>query len=355
MSTLDRYIARSFYRGFALVALVLMTLFSFAAFVQELDDVGKGDYQMADAALYVVLTLPRRFFEIAPISGMLGALFSLGALAAESELIAMRSIGASVRGIAISSLKAAIPALLLLLAIAQWVGPKYEREARNLRATALAKGQALETNDGFWIREQEQFIRIGSLLGGVRPSDLIIFEFDENSRLSRYLSADEAQYSKSGHWLLKNAKVTTFTDFGSDHDKFEELEWQSNLGLAELNRVPLAPETMAPTDLIEEISNRRARGLATENHTLALWYTLSRPLSFLAMLLFAVPFVFSTLRDSSQGRRTVMGAIIGVLAYFIDQISGFAGLIFQVHPALTALGPSVIVGVLAAILLVRSE
>ncbi|MFT7616778.1 MAG: lipopolysaccharide export system permease protein [Planctomycetota bacterium] len=355
MSTLDRYIARSFYRGFFLVALVLMTLFSFAAFVQELDDVGKGDYRMVDAALYVVLTLPRRFFEIAPISGMLGALFSLSSLAAESELIAMRSIGASVKGIAASSLKAAIPALLLLLVIAQWLGPKYEREARNLRATAIAKGQALETNDGFWLREQEQFIRIGSLLGGSRPSDLIIFEFDANSRLHRYLTADEAEYAKSGMWILKNAQVTTFTDFGSDHDSHAALTWQSNLGQEELNRVPLAPETMAPTDLIAEIRNRRARGLATENHTLALWYTLSRPLSFLAMLLFAVPFVFSTLRDSSQGRRTVQGAIIGILAYFIDQISGFAGLIFQVHPALTALGPSVVVAILAMILLIKSE
>ncbi len=355
MSTLDRYIARSFYRGFTLVVLVLVTLFSFAAFVQELNDVGTGDYGVFEAALYVILTIPRRFFDLAPVSGLLGALFSLGSLAAESELIAMRSIGASVSQIASSSLKAAVPVVLLMVLVAQWIGPKYEKEARSLRSAAISKGPALETSEGFWLKDGRNFVRIGTLLGGNIPTDLIVLELDSFGRLKRYLVAADAIFDDGEGWRLRQVSETRFTDIGNTYDQFDEMPWKSELSLAELSKVPLAPETLAPTVLIKEIRHRLARGLATERHALAFWYMVSRPISFLAMLLFAVPFVFSSLRDSSHGRRTVLGAVIGVLAYLLDQISGFAGLIFTVHPAFTALFPPVLIGCVALALLVRAE
>ncbi len=355
MSTLDRYIAKSFYRGFTLVVLVLVTLFGFAAFVEELDHVGTGDYQLGDAIIYVLLTMPRRFFDLAPVSAMLGALFSLGSLAAESELIAMRSIGASVKSIALSSLKASIPVLLIMIVVAQWIGPKYEREARRLRATAIAKGEALETQDGFWLKDGNNFIRIGTLLGGDTPSDLIILEFSQTGRLNRHLTAKRAEISQAENWKLEEVQETKFNDMGSSHQTYATLQWNSGLQIAELSKIPLAPETLSPTDLIAEIQSRKKRGLATENHALALWYLASRPLAFLAMVLFAVPFVFSSLRDSSQGKRAVWGAILGVLAYLIDQISGFAGLILTIHPAWTAMAPPALIGVLAVILLLRTE
>ena len=91
MKTLDRYLSSSFFRGFFLVVLVLVSLFSFLELVTQLDDVGKGNFQPVDAFIFVGLTLPKRIIDMLPISALLGGIIGLGMLAERGELIAMRA------------------------------------------------------------------------------------------------------------------------------------------------------------------------------------------------------------------------------------------------------------------------
>ena len=54
MTRIDRYISLSFLGGCLPVLMLLLSLFSFLALSEELEDIGDGTYELADALLVVV-------------------------------------------------------------------------------------------------------------------------------------------------------------------------------------------------------------------------------------------------------------------------------------------------------------
>ena len=100
MSLLARYIGRTVLLNTLLVLLVLVALSALFSFIRELDDVGKGDYSVKTALIYILLRMPGSAYELFPSSVLLGSLLGLGAMASHSELIVMRSAGISIPQIA---------------------------------------------------------------------------------------------------------------------------------------------------------------------------------------------------------------------------------------------------------------
>ena len=80
MKTLDRYIAANIVKGYLLVLALLLALFSFVSLLEELEDVGDGNYRMLDAIYYVLMTMPDRILTLAPVTALLGSLAALAIL-----------------------------------------------------------------------------------------------------------------------------------------------------------------------------------------------------------------------------------------------------------------------------------
>ena len=79
MMILDRYIASSYLKGMVPVMLLLLSLFSFLALAEELEEVGQGTFRLIDAFLVVLYTSPRRIVDLMPVTALLGGLMGLGA------------------------------------------------------------------------------------------------------------------------------------------------------------------------------------------------------------------------------------------------------------------------------------
>ena len=96
---LSQYLTRTILASTALVLVVLLALAGLFEFIAQLDDV-EGNYQTPQAILYAALRLPNLAFQMFPVSALIGALLGLGGLAANSEIIVMRSSGLSVTRLA---------------------------------------------------------------------------------------------------------------------------------------------------------------------------------------------------------------------------------------------------------------
>ena len=91
----NRYIQRSIFLGTLAALLVLVSLSLFFLFVRELDDLGRGNYGLAQVLQYLALSTPAKLVEFMPLAVLLGSMLSLGALAGNSEIIAMQASGIS--------------------------------------------------------------------------------------------------------------------------------------------------------------------------------------------------------------------------------------------------------------------
>jgi len=112
---LDRYIARAVSVGSLLACFVMLSIFAFVDFVSQLNSVGTGDYGALQAAIFVLMRLPQRLYDLSPSILLLGGILSLGAMAANSELIVMRASGIS------SSIRARCRCWILLMAGHDWL------------------------------------------------------------------------------------------------------------------------------------------------------------------------------------------------------------------------------------------
>jgi lipopolysaccharide export system permease protein len=91
----DRLVAMAVLTTVAITWITIVSLDAFRIFIGELNDVGQGQYTLAKAAVYVLLTVPRRFYEMFGYAALIGSLLGLGGLAASGELTALRAAGLS--------------------------------------------------------------------------------------------------------------------------------------------------------------------------------------------------------------------------------------------------------------------
>ena len=96
MRLIDRYIGIHILSGTALALAVLLSVFSFIDFIDDLDAVGRGTYTVTSAMMHSLLTMPGRAFALFPPAALIGTLLGLGTLAINRELVIMRAAGISV-------------------------------------------------------------------------------------------------------------------------------------------------------------------------------------------------------------------------------------------------------------------
>ena len=116
MVKLDRYIGSSVFMAILAVLGIILGLATLFAFIDEMGEVS-DTYTLVDVLSYVLLTAPRRLYDMLPMAALIGCLIGLGSLASNSELTIMRAAGVSIGRIVWAVMK---PMLLLMVAGAMY-------------------------------------------------------------------------------------------------------------------------------------------------------------------------------------------------------------------------------------------
>lgn len=347
MKKLDFYIGSSILRSFLLIVAILVVLFSLLELISQLDDVGKGNYQLKDVFLFIGLTLPRRILDLMPISTLLGSIIALGLLADHGELLAMQAGGMSVQRICWSVF--AIGTLLILVTgiFAEIVVPPMDQLARTRRASALSGTGVTLTQQGFWARRGLSYVHVGKTLYGGIATHLDIFERDEKGRLKVFTHARQANIEDNKKWVLKEITQKTFTGQGITTRQLGSLTLDSFLDSDQVEILELPPGSLSSSDLHLYIQALRGSGQNTDRYSLALWRKLSVPLTTGAMTLLSLPFIFGHTRKLTAGWRIMMGSFVGIAFYFADQVIVHLGLLLNLNPFITAMIPVVLISSIA--------
>ncbi|HIB53216.1 MAG TPA: LPS export ABC transporter permease LptG [Nitrospirales bacterium] len=351
MKTLDRYIGIHLGNGFVLVLLILLSIFSFLAFVEALDDVGVGQYQLGDACLAILLTLPRRIIDLAPITALLGSLIALGRLANGAELLAMQACGMSATRISLSVLKTGSLFILAVLILEFGIAPPLEQLAQSRHSVLTSGIDSLRTEQGFWFRNGRSFINIGRIKHGGVPADIDIYELDERGHLQTFTQAREAKIQRDNEWVLMDITQTSINQDDITIQRYPTTIQDNLLTPEQISLLVLPPESLSPLDLYQYAHYLKEHGQNADRHDLALWKKASMPAATGAMIVMAIPFVFGPLRAVSAGWRMMVGAMLGIAFHLSTQIAGNIGLLFELHPAITTMLPIAAVLAIAVALL----
>ena len=344
MRILDAYITRTIVSGTLMVLLVLGALLAFVDFVSEMDDVGKGQYSMLQAALYVLLSLPKRLYELFPTAVLIGSLLSLGTLAGNSELTVMRAAGVSIMRIVYSVLKAGVLLLICVALIGELLVPASERQAQSIRAKDLQQNISLGGEGGFWARDGQRFLYVSHVFPGMNLGEVNIYELAENNQLKRVTHAQSAKYL-DGRWQLNQVQQTEFIKDRVITHNSESEEWQQLLNPELFNVVSVKPDNMSAFDLFQYSNYLRDNKLDSSPYELAFWIKVFTPISSLVMLLIALPFIFGSQRSSGAGNRMLAGLLLGLGFYLLNRTMNHVGQVYHFYPFISASAPVFLVAI----------
>ena len=349
---IDRYIQRSIYLGTLGALLLLVSLSLFFVFVRELDDIGKGDYGMIQAMEFVLYSIPGKVTEFLPLAVLLGCMLSLGALAANSEIIAMQASGMSLRRFILAIMQAAAVIAVIGFLLSDWIVPDSEARAQNVRSLTDDRNTVLQLERGLWIKDESRVLQIGTLMPDGYARDINIYELDRQGGIVATTSAASA-VPVDGGWQLQQVSRSLTGATGEAPAYQESMRYPGSLSVELLQVLKIKPRKMSSSDLRAYLRFLEDNGLVSHNERMILWKKISSPTTIFIMCLLSIPFVLGSQRLSGSGQRLLVGIVLGLAYVVTDRLLTQLGSHLEIQPVLVAMLPNLIFSILAAYLLLR--
>jgi lipopolysaccharide export system permease protein len=341
MRTVRRYVARQVFAASALVFCALLLLFAFFDFIQELSELGRGSYHLSLAALYVLLSLPGRAYEILPVAALIGTLFALAQLVANSEYTVMRVSGLSLRSMALNLVRIGIALSILTFLLGEFVAPMSEQAAQRLRLKATTSSVVAQAfRSGLWVKDDTNFVNVSRIMPETVIHDVKIYEFDSEYRLRAISHASRGEYQRENLWRLQDVIQTRFEEDRTTVNRISEAYWRSVLSPSILNVLMVVPEQMSLWDLFSYVRHLRANKQDTSRYDVALWQKIVYPFAVLVMMVLALPFASFQVREGGVSAKIFAGIMLGLGFHLANRLFGHLGMLNAWPALLSAIVPT---------------
>ncbi len=354
MKTVRALIRRDVVWSVFFVALAFMSLFFFIGFLDELEDVGRHGYTLGYATLAALLQLPSRFYELLPISVLIGTIYAMARLAQSSEFTILRTAGLGPGRALTLLLNLGVAMALLTFLTGEWIAPMGEAQAARLRA---GEGQSVTAGTaGAWLKERRSLPDGEHLFSiNVQGTDsqgelhgIRIFEHDARGRLLQRLQAASAQVGRvqgQATWQLRDVLQTTWP--ADDAQAVQEqhlasLAWSTTLDDRLVGAATSPIESMSTLELWRYSRHLTQQEQTSQRYELQFWKRALYPLACIVMMALALPFAYLHARAGGISLKVFGGIMLGISFVLLNNVVGHLGLLRSWTPWLAASVPSLI-------------
>jgi len=357
MKILDRYITKTLLKYSLSAMVVLVSVFAFFKFLEEVNDIGRASYTLLDAIIYIGFLLPKITYEVSSVIILLGAVLGLGHLAANSELIVMRGSGVSIVKITKITLRVSISFVILAIILGEFVAPFSSNQAQIYRAKALGETIVTSNQQGFWIRDKSNFIHVEKNLDGRVFNNVTLINKKSDNSLDSIAFSDKAIFDKG---ILALQKTNYYQI--DDTEKFTKIkqenrkQYQSEVAFDQdlIESLKKDPVELSTVKLFKHMGFLSENKLSTGDYEAEFYKRTMKPITLVAMILLVIPFVFGSLRDASLGKRIFLAIVVSLVFHQFSQLGIWIPKMFNLSYLLSASLPTIIVLIFALFMLRRT-
>jgi len=355
MRIVRRYLFNTIVVHAGLVLGVLLSLGMFIEMAGQLDDVGTGNYGIAQMMAFILLKMPGLAFMMLPMAVLLGSLVGLGSLASHSELIALRSAGVSTLRFAGAIMMTGAVLAVVGAILGEYVSPPLDSYARQYRSMAKRGQSGFVSTRATWIRDRNVILNINPLNRSGQFGGVYIFRLAPENRLDSVGHADSAGVDDDDQLVLSNYRETRFTDQGVSTYRAFRSRQPNNLDPDLLGMTVVSPKTLDGVALYRYVQYLKSNGLNAHRFEVAFWSRIASVVAIVPMCVLALPFVFGSLRSSGTGARMLVGIMIGLSYYLVSRSLANGGQVYDLNAVWVAWMPTIILTVITALALRRAR
>ena len=349
----SRYLISSVVPGILVSLLALVALGSAIEFVGEIKEVGRGGYTMTQAAAYALLGLAPGAYVFFPVAVLIGAAVSLNGLGDRLELLALRTLGYSRRGLGWVLAAFGVVLMALAFVFGETVLPEASAKAQEIKHGTPQQNMVYETAGGYWTRLASRYVFFkrapGGVPGALEGVDAKVYELGDGHRLNRILYAGRIAL-KPHHLLLEDVTIVQWHDDGLQTVQQQPRYEIPEAGLADgLVSSRALPDTMNLLQLHRHIQFLRQNLLDDRRYDLAFWTRFSTVLVIPVMLLLALPSAFASTRSSQLRLHEFIAILIGVAYLLFSRVIANVSIAGGLPPFVGAFLPLILLSLIAVL------
>lgn len=371
MKTVRRLIWRDVIWSVMFVSVAFLSLFFFTDFLGELEDVSKRGYPIWAAVAGALLKQPVRFYELFPITVLIGTIYAMARLAESSEFTILRTGGLGPWRALSLLLSLGLIMAALTFVIGEYVAPYGDRQANALKAKL--RGANDLGGAGAWLKEHRPAsslpvgaeaasaghslaavgernvsINVRGTDGAGKLSQIRIFEHDERGHLLRRIEAPSAQVTPTTDgsvWHLTEAVVSEWPGDASmalQQRKMPDLAWQTSLDERLVSAAVSPIDSMSTPELWRYTQHLNEQEQTAHRYELQFWKRVLYPFACIVMLALALPFAYLHARSGGISLKVFGGIMLGISFVLLNNVVGHLSLLRDWTPWLAALAPSLL-------------
>jgi lipopolysaccharide export system permease protein len=353
MKTVRRLFYRDILSSVGFVTVAFLALFFFIDFVDDLDAIGRKGRAVWHVVLTTLYEVPGHFYDLFPITVLIGTIYSLARMAQASEFTILRTGGLGPgRALGLlASLGAGFCALNFV--VGDYVAPLAERAS--LALTARFDGARAIGGAGAWLKERLQTpegernisINVGGIDATGRLQNLRAFLFDTDGRLVARMAARSADVANDGTWTLHDLSITQWPQARAEpsvvmQGQLPTYTFKSSLDPGVVAAAVLPLSSMTTVELWRYSVHLDDQAQATQQVKIRFWKKALYPLACLVMVALALPFAYLHARSGSVSIKVFGGIMLGIAFVLLNNLAGHVGMLRDWTPWVVAAAPSLL-------------
>ena len=379
MKILERYFLINICQAVAFVLIAFLALVAFMDLTSILPNVGKNDFGMQHAFLYVLLLVPGNVYQVMPVAALIGTIYTMAQFASSSEFTIMRASSMSTRQAAWILCKIGALFVIVAFLFGELITPRTAPVAERMRLTAKGGSVSGAFRSGMWTKDSvhengvrgnitgSRFFNVRSITPDGELVDVRLYEFDNNMRMRALVTAARGVYGGNNTWRLSDVTETMFTNsrvlgapgapvpegqtiqstYGQETAAIATRKLASYVLASEITPKILSvsssdPERMSAAELAVYTRHLAENRQETERFKVAFWKKLIDPLSIFVLMALALPFAYLHTRSGGVSLKIFIGIMIGVSFLLINSLFSHLGVLTILPAFLTAVAPSLL-------------
>lgn len=356
MQLIDRYILKLFLFFLAAGILVFVTLF----LTVDILSFAVRNAEAGTTALikYYSYHTPTVIYQLVPVACLMATLFTLSTLNRTNELLALFSVGMSLRRISAPILISVAIVSVLSFGLGDQVLPRLIQKRNYVEYVEIKKRPGLystvKTNK-IWFRTENILFNIKTL----NPEDstaqgITLYYFDPEWNLTQLIAANRVEM-KGNLWDLKDGLVTLFASESSFPltKSFKSKAITMNEDLRDIQATSNSSDLMSLKELGRFIERNKEAGLDTLRYEVDYHAKFGFAFAAMVMSLVGIPFSVGGARSGGTFKNVGICLLLAFLYWVAYSSSLTLGSHAVLPPILAAWGPNLIVSAAALFFMKR--
>jgi lipopolysaccharide export system permease protein len=356
MRILSRYIGREFLKLLALWSSSFFLIFFVVELFERINAIIVNKAPLYLILEYFLYTTPLFLTQTLPFATLLAALITLGVLARNNEIVAMKAHGVSTYRMIFPLLVLAASVTAFIFLCNETIVPYAARKATYVWSVKVKKQEerAFFQLNKIWYRGENAIYNIRllepkkNILQGVT-----IYYFDEAFNLRRRLDAREAHWTGDG-WTFYKVAIRAFLPDGEvKTEMYDEKDIPIPERPEDFKKGMQDPNQMTYGELKEYVERLRSDGYDPTRYVVELHKKVSFPFLTLIMVLMGSPLALAASHGRGGGIAQGVGIslVIGFIYWVVFAISVAMGYSGTFPPFIAAWAPNIFFGLIGGVIL----